>query len=164
MPEKIIHILTGAVGTGKTSSLISWSDGRPGIFGILSPVVKGERIFMDISSRRSFRMLAEPGESNVLKVGRYLFSWSAFEEAIGIIRQAIHKQGWLVIDEIGPLELNKEGFYTVLKEVLENKDYPERILLVIRQELVESVKVFFQINDVVTITDISKLPAPGREK
>lgn len=33
----------------------------------------------------------------------------------------MHKEGWLVIDEIGPLELSGEGFHDVLKEVLSNR-------------------------------------------
>ena len=55
----------------------------------------------------------------------------------------MHKEGWLVIDEIGPLELSGEGFHDVLKEVLSNRS--EKIILVIRDGIAERVKEYFNV-------------------
>ena len=58
------------------------------------------------------------GSEETLTIGRFAFSKTGFDKAIQIIRTAITKEGWLVIDEIGPLELKGEGFCDVMKEVL----------------------------------------------
>lgn len=76
-------------------------------------------------------MEAEADESAVLSVGRFQFSKNNFDRAIGIIRDAIPQDGWLIIDEIGPLELKGEGFHDVLKEVLGGRK--GKLLLVVRE-------------------------------
>ena len=91
----------------------------------------------------------------ILTFGKFLFSKTNFEKAIQIIRNAIHKDGWLVIDEIGPLELRGEGFHDVLKEVLSQR--PERILLMVREGLAERVKEHFNIPAAVIVNNIGQV-------
>ena len=71
------------------------------------------------------------------------FSKNNFDKAIQIIRNAIDKPGWLIIDEIGPLELRGEGFSEVLKEVLIRRK--ENILLVVREGLSKKAEDYFGI-------------------
>lgn len=101
---------------------------------------------------------APPG-TDVITVGRFVFSKKEFEKAIQVIRDAINKNGWLVIDEIGPMELRGEGFCDVLKEVLMLRK--EKILLVVREGMAEQVKKYFNIDEteqVQHITALKKLP------
>ena len=81
------------------------------------------------------------GDEDSLAVGRFLFSRSSFEKAIQVIRDAISEKGWLVVDEVGPLELRGDGFYAVLKEVLAARR--EKIVWVVRAGLAELVKECF---------------------
>jgi len=155
MPENRIYILTGPIQTGKTNSVVNWSGKRDDVFGILTPVAGGKRVFMNVHSREQFRMEATQGETGTLAVGRFVFSRTNFNKAIQIIREGMHTGGWLVIDEIGPLELRDEGFSDVLKEVLALRD--EKILLVVREGLVEKVKEAFKVIDATTIHNISGL-------
>src|SRR5437870_4514526 len=91
-------------------------------------------------------MEAEPGESNVLTIGKYVFSTSAFDRAKNILLNALNKkQGWLIIDEAGPLELRGEGFSDVLKEILQQRDMRLQLVLVVRESLVDAVVKFFGI-------------------
>lgn len=150
-----IYILTAPVRSGKTTSLVSWSEKRNDVHGILTPVVDGKRVFMDAHTRRLFLMEAKEGETEVFAVGKFVFSKTNFEKAIQIIRNAIHKDGWLVIDEIGPLELRGEGFHDVLKEVLSQR--PERILLMVREGLAERVKEHFNIPAAVIVNNIGQV-------
>jgi nucleoside-triphosphatase THEP1/ABC-type thiamin/hydroxymethylpyrimidine transport system permease subunit len=156
-PDKKIYILTAPVQTGKTTSLIKWAEKRDDVHGILTPVVNGARFFMNMHNRQLFAMGAKKEETEVLTVGRFVFSKTNFEKAIQIIRDSIHKEGWLVIDEIGPMELRGEGFSDVLKEVLANRK--GNILLVIRDKdaIVEQVKEKFAMNDVLLINNIAML-------
>ena len=158
-PLADIFILSAPVQTGKTNSLVNWSANRRDVYGILSPVVRGERMFMDARSRERFQMEACEDEE-WLGAGRYNFSRNNFEKAAQIIRDAIHEEGWLVIDEIGPLELRGEGFSQVLQEVLTIRQ--ERILLVVRDkdETVAKVKSLVGARKVAVLNDIERLPEP----
>src|SRR5436190_7547202 len=75
---------------------------------------------MDAHSLIQFRMEAGETEKAILSIGRYNFSKATFEHAAEIIHQSINKNGWLVIDEIGPLELRKKRFHPVIRESLKN--------------------------------------------
>jgi nucleoside-triphosphatase THEP1/ABC-type thiamin/hydroxymethylpyrimidine transport system permease subunit len=152
--EVLIYILTGPKGVGKTESILTWSLEQPNVFGILSPVVDGKRVFRDIHAKEIFKMEAEEGEETIV-VGRYTFSKTGFDKAKEILYENINREGWLVIDEVGPLELRGEGFYGVLKDVLERRK--DRTLLIVREGLTEKVREFFSIRGVVVIRSIGYL-------
>jgi nucleoside-triphosphatase THEP1 len=154
---KGIYILSAPIHSGKTTSLVKWSDQRTDVYGILTPDVNGKRIFMNAHSRQLFLMEAKEGETETLPVGRFSFSKTNFDKAIQIIRDSIDKKGWLVIDEIGPLELRGEGFSKVLKEVLEKRQH--NTLLVIREKdnMVEKAKTYFGLADCIHIISVSQL-------
>ena len=151
-----IFILTGPIQTGKTTSLVKWSAKRKNVAGILTPVVDGKRVFMNAGTREQFRMEAETNEKELLVIGRFIFSKNNFDRAIAIIRDAADTEGWLVIDEIGPMELTGRGFCKVLKETLATRK--EKILLVVREGMTGQVQEFFKINEPMVIRDIFDLP------
>lgn len=155
--ERKLYMLTGPVQSGKTSALVNWAATRNEVSGILTPVVNGKRMFMDAETGNLFRMEAGAQEANSLQVGRFKFSKTQFEKAISIIEKAIDKKGWLVIDELGPLELRKEGFYSIASKALASRKGP--ILLVVRDtdDMVDKVKAFFQIPYAVKINALSEL-------
>jgi nucleoside-triphosphatase THEP1 len=64
------------------------------------------------------------------------------------------KTSWLVVDEVGPLELRGEGFHNVVTDLLIK--HPGNIILVIREQLVEEVVKSFNINH---YTILGELPA-----
>jgi nucleoside-triphosphatase THEP1 len=156
MNERVFYILTGAIQTGKTTALARWSKDRSDVFGILTPVIGGRRFFIDAHSRNQFEMEANESEYTFISIGRFKFSNKAFEKATQIISDSIGK-GWLVIDEIGPLELNKQGFYGVTKKALEN--HSSQLLLVVREELVEKVRGLFDLKqcNVISVEDLERL-------
>lgn len=139
----MIYILSAPIQSGKTTSLINWSAARKDVHGILTPVINGKRVFMNAQTKEQFPMEAS-GDEETLAIGRFVFSKAGFDKAIQIIRNAIDDEGWLVIDEIGPLELRGEGFCEALKEVLAVRR--ERLLLVVREGLAKQVKDHFMIN------------------
>lgn len=139
---KEVFILTGGIQTGKTTALLKWIETRDDVFGILTPVIHGKRFFMDVHTREQFEMEAGE-EEEVFLIGRFRFSKKSFEKATLIIHAAIYKNGWLVIDEIGPLELRQEGFYPIIKEVL--KHHPQQLIWVVREKLAENVAAFFEL-------------------
>ena len=152
-----VYILTAPIQSGKTTSLSSWSEKRDDVYGILTPVVDGKRIFMNAQNRQLFLMEAKEGEKETLAVGRFIFSKTNFSKAIQIVKDAIDKEGWLVIDEIGPMELRGEGFCDVLKEVLAKRKHNTLLVVRDKEDMVEKVKTYFNIVYSVQISDTDEL-------
>ena len=155
MSDNRIYILTGPVQTGKTTNLIEWSSHQSNVFGVLTPVVNGKRVFQDAHTHEQFPMEATEREEETLLVGRFTFSKAGFDKAMHLIRNSISNEGWLIIDEIGPLELRGEGFAEVLKEVLAQRQH--KILLVIREGLIEKINEYFDMTRIITVTKTSDL-------
>jgi nucleoside-triphosphatase THEP1 len=164
--DRQIFILTGPIQTGKTTSLIKWSAKRKDVFGILTPVVnarptesfgRGKRVFMNAHTREQFPMEAEEDETEILSIGKFVFSKTSFDKAQQIIREAMDKKGWLLIDEIGPLEVKGEGFYNAMKEILQYQPVEQKVLLVVRETMIEKVKELFELTDAFVIYNVSDL-------
>jgi nucleoside-triphosphatase len=148
----MIYILSTPIHSGKTTSLIEWCRDKK-VSGILTPVRNGKRVFLDISSGLEFAMEADDKE-DFLEIGRFRFSKKGFEKAAGILIEAINKPGWLIIDEIGPLELRGEGFHDTLQTVLSRRR--DDIILVVREGLTEQVMDHFAFKAKV-ISNINQL-------
>ncbi len=150
-----VYILTAPIQSGKTTALVDWSARRKDVMGILTPVTDGKRVFMNAATQEQFPMEAE-GDEESIAVGRFTFSKKNFIKAIQAIRENIDGNGWLIIDEIGPLELKGEGFAGVLNELLKKRK--ASILLVVREGLAEKVKEQFHLEQAIVINNLSSLP------
>lgn len=138
-----IYILTGPIRSGKTSALLRWSAEQKSIGGILTPEINGDRVFQILPGNLILPMLAN-SEEETMEVGRFRFSKNSFQQAIqAIYRSLEEKKEWIVIDEIGPLELRGEGFADLLHYMLRNKERDYQILMVVREGLTEKVIDFF---------------------
>ncbi len=129
--------------SGKTTALMRWAAERDRIGGFLSPDVEGLRCLFTLRDRqlRPFQALEEDGDMVV--VGKFRFYASAFE----LGRQTLLADSqagldWLVIDEIGKLELAGRGFEPAAGQVIRRFQEEEgecRLLLVVRDYLLEEV-------------------------
>ncbi|MFI5132697.1 MAG: nucleoside-triphosphatase [Chitinophagales bacterium] len=146
MPEKIIFILTGTIQSGKTTKLLQWIAGRKDVFGILTPVAEGKRVFMNANTKEQFDMEAGNNDIDPVAIGKYLFSRKSFVRAIEILQKALkNDNGWLVVDEIGPLELRGEGFCEGVNEIL-SANTGLKILFVIRDSILDGAIQFYQLD------------------
>lgn len=144
--HKNIYIFSGQKQSGKTTSLLRWASGRTDVSGIVSPVIDGKRMFMNIADGEIFPMEKDAHEQQALYVGKYVFSVLAFEKAAAMLLVAARKKsGWLVLDEIGPLELRGEGFCKTFNEILYGISPAVHIIIVVRQELLADVLHAFEI-------------------
>lgn len=146
MNDACIYILTGEIAEGKTTALQRWIGARNDISGVLSPVLEGKRYFLDIATKELFPMEAENNETGALKIGRFSFSGNAFERAIQIIRSSVGKSRWLVLDEVGPLELKGEGFSDVIRDILADQHKEQKLLFVVRNSLRDDMIRYFNID------------------
>ena len=143
-----IIVVKGEVNIGKTSYLKSWILDKKNVEGILTPKIDNARYFQNIKSNEYFKMESDGDNYDCLLIGKYKFSKRAFAKAEEIILDATKNEpNFLIIDEIGPLELNRSGFHNCLVNVLETITYKTKLILVIRNGLVDKVSAHFNLNN-----------------
>ncbi|MEP7264156.1 MAG: nucleoside-triphosphatase [Bacteroidota bacterium] len=134
----MIYVFSGDVQSAKTTRLLNWCNGRKNIAGILTPVIDQKRYFLNVLSGEKMLMEAPKEERNVQAIGRFVFSSDAFVWAEKILADAMDSDAELiVIDEIGPLELQGKGFHNILLRLLESNI--KNLLLVVRSSKLEEV-------------------------
>jgi len=156
-----VTILTADKQSGKTTFLTLWSKARKDVGGILTPVLNGERHFYNITDGSDFLMEASADE-DFFSVGNYRFSVGAFEKASALLVEKSNDPQikTLVIDEIGPLEIQqKRGLYDVFCKLL-NQQREHALLIVVRPSLVDKVLDMLKSSDkqvkVIHLNEINK--------
>lgn len=142
----MILVLTGPVHSGKTSLLrklipqLKAEGVRVG--GFLSPAVvkdgktHGYDLF-DLKKERTMPSLRRRGRKDWQRIGPYFFVPAALDAAREII--LTHEDGeFLVVDEVGPLELQGQGLWPALSSVLRRPAL--RCLLVVRRPLLGDIR------------------------
>jgi nucleoside-triphosphatase THEP1 len=145
--KPFIVILTGKIGSGKTSLLADVADrlknqGIPA-GGILSPAITGEegRLGYDIinvatGERRELSRVS--GEDNSIRVGRYAFFPDGLEFGKSALSYANYRGVRVVlVDEMGPWELEGQGWAGKVNEILLNCSLP--MVWVVRDSITELV-------------------------
>ncbi len=145
--SKNIFIFSDEIGVGKTTTLEFWLKNQKNIGGFLSPKIEGKRFSKNLETDEIRPM--ETSE-NGLKIGKYEFDKKVFEWAEEeIYRQFNSEKNWLIIDEIGPLEVRKEqGFHQLLLKIFEeNNEDRTNLLFVVRDFLVDEFLTKYQLNE-----------------
>jgi nucleoside-triphosphatase THEP1 len=141
----MIFILTGPVHGGKTTflenSLVRWSARELAPGGFLSVAVTDASgatgyDLLELKSGRLHPYLRRQGEPGAERIGPFFFVPSILERANAIIREAGPRE-LLIVDEIGPLELQGGGLWPVVREALSRPGMS--LLLVVREEILEDV-------------------------
>jgi nucleoside-triphosphatase THEP1 len=168
-------LLTGPRHGGKTTAC--WK-ALPGlraagvkIAGFVSPpILNGEghktgieMVDLTTGERQKFAQVACSDETPT--VGIYRVAEGAREWARGVLAAALTANAdWLVIDEIGPLELHhNSGFAFVLKPLADPERIPNAIVIV-RPELVRELAERVGRTDTVfvEVTEMNRLEIPGQ--
>jgi nucleoside-triphosphatase THEP1 len=167
LPDRQIAILTGAQGTGKTTTcgrlLGQARDLGLDCAGILSPAHfdGGVKVGIDVVDARTEerRRLAEVDElPGRLRVGPYRFHEGAVAWGVARLVTACPCD-ILFVDEIGPLEMDRgEGWVNAL-DVLRTGHYSLAVV-VVRQSLVDAVGKAVRAPETVLVR---RCIVPGRE-
>ena len=117
-----IIIFSREIHTGKTTELFEFCKNRRDVCGILMPNHSNGKYFHSIATKTDFGKLPKKDKYlSVVKVGNYEFLEQDFDAANQLIlHSVIENYSYLIIDEIGKLELFKKGFYSSLKKILLN--------------------------------------------
>lgn len=150
-----IFILTGKIQTGKTTRLMLWAISQKNIDGILQPIIDGKRFIYHIRSR-SLKPLETESKENIISIGKYNFSNETFDWSKQILNDAlISNNEWIIIDEIGPLELNGKGLEPTISRIIDIKDKLEsKILFVVREEILDKFVGRYKLQNNYNIVDL----------
>jgi len=142
----MILVLTGPVHSGKTSLLENLvrelSEQGVTVDGFLSLAVfqDGEFIgydLFDLKKQETWPYMRKEGATNWEKVGTYFFIPEALETAKKMIL-GHREENFLIVDEAGPLEIQKGGIWPALQAALSNPSL--RCLLVVRRNILEEYR------------------------
>jgi len=149
-----VYILSQPVQTGKTSALMQWIRTQESAAGILTPDVNGKRMLYDIASGSYSEF--ESDEKEALEIGKFRFSKTAFAKAQQLLLQAATRSpAWLIVDEVGKLELMKnsglEPAISQLTAMYSQGKNNSRLLLVIRESLLKDAISHYQLGHAVIV-------------
>lgn len=162
----MIYILTGPVRTGKTTALLRRTAGRQDTDGVLCPDDdNGKRYIWLLKARQAYPLEAEENtpDQDTIGVGRFRFLKSAFTEANNYLLSTAEAgtYKWLVIDELGKLELNDTGLHRAAKTLITSHENSanRHIILVVRDTLLHEIPVHYNFSrfQVVTKEELYKL-------
>lgn len=146
----MIQILSGPIRSGKTTTLIHWAEHRHACGGVLSPDVNGLRRLYNVFDKTSIAWQKEKFELDTdQQIGRFVFDSRAFQQAEdwlgGHLSDPVIQ--YLILDEIGPLELSGKGWDAWLRKsmpLIGNKI----LVLVVRETLVDEVIESYGLQEV----------------
>jgi nucleoside-triphosphatase THEP1 len=149
MNSNKFFIISGDRGSGKTTlaekfiSILQQNGIKVG--GIITRSAPTERYAMkdaydavDILTGEQYPLLTtEAGAERTKSFGRFILHADTFSWAASRIEEAIDTCGALIIDELGPLEVKREGYYHIAKKVVSR--YKGLILFIVRSGLVDQI-------------------------
>lgn len=162
----MIYILTGEIRSGKTTALLNWSKNRTDVDGLLCPDNEsGKRYFLKVKSKAEFELevIKEVEAEELIQIGNFKFLKAAFKHANEyLISRASKLEGtYLIIDELGKLELKNEGLHRSAEVLIPNfsTNKHQHLILVVRDYLLQDVLTHYSISDyhVLTNADLKTL-------
>ncbi|MFP4460169.1 MAG: nucleoside-triphosphatase [Candidatus Zixiibacteriota bacterium] len=151
MPQ--IKIITGPINSGKSTRLFEIANSLKArgekIYGIIAEGIfeNDKKIGFDIIDLDTGhrKKLARTNEKLVgFQLGKFHFSEKAFEFAKRAIEKGIDEKH-LFIDEIGPMELDRKGYFDIFSKSLFS--YTENIYVVVRENIMDEFLRLFEIDD-----------------
>jgi len=149
---KRTFLISGPVHSGKTTRLQSWvnMNSYHKIDGILAPVLGGKRNLLHISSNEMKRLEFSETEvrSTFTNIGKYSFDSHVFEWANKKLMETLNtKPEYVVIDEIGPLELQGQGLEPAVSELLiKQREELDNIIVIVRSTLMQEFLLHYKLD------------------
>lgn len=148
----MIYILTGVIRSGKTTALLNWIKNRDDVDGLLCPDDDfGKRYFLKVKSKQEFKLEVKTETDDIVEIGNFKFLKSAFNEANDFLlsRASETEQTYLIIDELGKLELKNEGLHLSAEKLLPKymKNETKHLILVVRDYLLDQIIQHYSITN-----------------
>jgi nucleoside-triphosphatase THEP1 len=145
-----IYIYSGPTHSGKTSRLETWIGKIQSIDGILMPTIDNKRYIKYIHTGEVELLETDTNNPDLVqRIGNYRFENEVFQKAQNYLLDLIHKRlEWIIIDEVGFLELDGQGFEPAVSKVIQEVETKQNInlLLVIRDYLKDQILDFYKLD------------------
>ncbi len=124
-----------------------------------------KRYFLKIKSEEKFELQVDDvfNTDATIKIGPFCFLKSAFKKANDFLIHSYKKSdySYLVIDELGKLELKNEGLHNSAKIIITShaQNRTQHLILVVRDYLVDEIIKQYTISkyQIIKIQDLEKL-------
>jgi nucleoside-triphosphatase THEP1 len=160
--RKRVTVITGSIGAGKTTRAHSYAQQRTGAsgilaFGLFEAGAKTGYAAQSIRTNERRTLLCSHRVEGFFPVGKFFmdpeaFAWANHEILSGTDAPMI------VIDELGPLELEKQGYYDAANTLVNT--YSGELVLVIRSNIVERMLHLLGLD----FNRIHIIPVTGKER
>ena len=153
-----ILILSGPVESGKTTYLQKFIIDS-NCDGIISPIINGQRYLQRIKTKE--KKLLDSTDGKGFRIGKHTFDEKSFSWARDQLLQILNSDiDYIVIDEIGPLEIGGRGFEPILSYIFEKyKNNRElNLAVVVRDTLVNKVIENYQLD-----RNLIEIKKPGQD-
>jgi nucleoside-triphosphatase len=154
-----VLIFSAPVHSGKTTALMEWCRHNNNVGGILMPDINGTRKFFNIETKEIFDVECKQPEQRfeeLVSIGQYHFYKKAFAKVNEILLNISPSVKYIIIDEIGKLELQQKGLYEGATHLLNRSS--QNVILVVRDSLVEAVTTAFNLNNYALINKVDEIP------
>jgi nucleoside-triphosphatase THEP1 len=154
---KRLVLVTGPVGGGKTTRLMSVTDlardSGASVGGLLAPRVVMDGVHVgydavDVGSGERRVYIRRANARCVPTVGPWSFDAGGLAFARCCVLQS-YAADLVVVDELGPLELSGGGLATVVSDVMQR--IQKDLFISVRESIVEEVKAWLRVRGVATI-------------
>ena len=142
MSEKNIYILSMPIQSGKTTGLKSWlgNKQKKTVSGFLTPDINGKRKVLELPENNIVDFEVAEAGNDIVNIGKFYFKNTVFKSLKQAFNNYIYsKPDWIVIDEIGPLEINKnDGFepeFSSLVNQVKHAGSKTKLLVVVRSSM-----------------------------
>jgi len=150
----MIYIFTGDIRTGKTQTILALCNGRKDVGGFLSPDEDGKRVILGLNNRKIIPFEIEDDTQEVISVGRFHFLKAAFAESSSWALEDAESNDlqFVVVDEIGKLELQKRGYHDLILELVKKDWQNKDLVIVIRDFLLDELVDQYGLEKAIVVT------------
>jgi nucleoside-triphosphatase THEP1 len=144
----VIVVYTGPIRSGKTTALRARFEGDASADGLLAPDVDGRRHVLRLATGET-RPLEADAPADPVTVGRFTFDGAVVAWArSGLLAASAAAPATVVVDEVGPLELDGRGLEpAVTAAVRLGVEGETRVVLVVRDVLLDRVLAHYGLAD-----------------
>jgi nucleoside-triphosphatase THEP1 len=146
-----LYVYSGPVKSGKTSELISWVAKLNSAEGILQPVINGRRWIRDVNTGETklLEAFTSSPSDKVVQIGDYSFFKDTLNWAREVVDQGFKDNPeWLIIDEVGKLEMEDEGLEPVISKIINSKKRTStNVLFVVRDSLLKEFQKKYKLTE-----------------
>lgn len=156
MPNNIF-LFTAPVQAGKTTALMNWVKNKKRIGGFLTPDREGLRYLYTLENRQfhDFQVEVETAKvmpaNKLVTVGKFNFYAAAMALAQQTLLNDVGSDfDWIIIDEIGKLELRGKGLEPVAGQIIKHfqtRSSSAKLLLVVRESLLDAIIQRYKLED-----------------